>query len=200
MQKLTIMLTVLLQNAPFSLKKSGTFSFNVCGAYTTTLLKELSMNASMHESHPLNQPLFIPQSSGFHSHTLHENKNSPYQPVALIISHIHNRREIEAALDLTHRLLVELTSNAPTIRLLSPQMSIALLHGKLIDQLANDAYGAIVTFNDWATHAIADAYKTRQYKSSFMFTNMHDTSSLDALDENHPARNHLSGISVKHPS
>ena len=107
------------------------------------------MNVSMNQPKLLIQPLFVPQSSGSHMHMLHENTQSPYQPVALVLSHMRNHREVDAALDLTHQLLRELTTDAPTIRLFSPQMSAAHMHGNIIDRVAEHNYGAIVTFNEW---------------------------------------------------
>lgn len=158
------------------------------------------MNVSMPKPQPLNQPLFVPQSSGSHMHLLHENANSPYQPIALVLSHMKNSREVQAALDLTHQIIGELRRDTPTIRCFSPQMSPALMQSNITDQLQQHPYGAIITFNDWATHAVADAYEKNHYGASFLFTNMHDTSSLTALDQEHPAHKHLAGISVKHPS
>ncbi|MGD1997769.1 MAG: hypothetical protein PVJ92_02525 [Candidatus Dependentiae bacterium] len=136
-----------------------------------------------------------------HVHTLHKAVDSVHRPIAIILSNMHNAREVTTAIELTQQVISCFGYHrAPTVRCLSAQNSAALMRGEIGEALASGEYGAVVTISDWAAHAVASEYERSQLRMPFFFTNMHDSSTLSALDMTHPAYSYTAGITVKHPA
>lgn len=153
-------------------------------------------NASRYALHNFEQP----ESFGAHVHTLHKGSDSVHGPLALILSNIHNAREVTSAIELTQLIVTHFgPRNAPSIHCLSAQSSAAVMRGEICERLSRGNYSAIITLSDWAAHAIASEYERSDLRTPFLFTNMHEVSGLAALDVDHPAYKYTAGVTVKHP-
>ena len=129
-----------------------------------------------------------------------ENPSSPFGPIAIISPHTRNIAEQGNAVIFTKELHEMFGKDAPSIKIISPQNSTAALYSDVLEKLQEKQYSAIVTFDAWSAHILSAAYQHRDFGIPFLFTNMHDVSTLEALNRSHAAHENVSGISVKHPS
>lgn len=129
-----------------------------------------------------------------------ENPSSPYLPIIILLSHSHNVREHRAAHALAKNLVKRFADGtAPSVIGFSPQNSMAVLHGEVLEELNDYKKSAVVTLSAWAAQALGRAYGTRAREVPHIFTNVHSAGHLDLIDHEQFGSSMAAGVVVKHP-
>ena len=130
----------------------------------------------------------------------YQNDASSYAPLLVLVSHFDNAFESQAAEQLIYRMNRLFGKDVPTVKVVSPQNSVASLHGELLDYVREHSKSAVITLNPWLAEALAHDTRARNYLVPHLFAGMHDVSNFEGLDIAHAARDLVTGVVTKHPS